>query len=80
MSPMHWAASDGQDAIINPLLDAGASVDATDREGLTALHFAAENGWDETVGLLLEHGADIDAAGGDVTADSDEEMTDGLLM
>ena len=79
MNAPYWAASDGQDAIIRLLLDAGASVNAADLDGWTPLHFASENGQEETVNLLLDRGADIDADGAMSEEDSNEEMmeTDG---
>ncbi|MGH7966742.1 MAG: ankyrin repeat domain-containing protein, partial [Candidatus Binatia bacterium] len=43
------------------LLENGASVDATDGDGRTALHVAAEGGYCDVVALLVEHGASVDA-------------------
>lgn len=41
------------------LLRAGASINARDRYGQTALMLAAHYGHRELVGLLIEHGADL---------------------
>jgi ankyrin repeat protein len=66
---LHWACNNGHVAMATLLLDAGALVDATDREGQTALHLAAEGGkaCNGVVELLLKRGASVDAlcAGGD---------------
>ncbi|MBM3776749.1 MAG: hypothetical protein FJW23_00730 [Acidimicrobiia bacterium] len=45
-------------------LDAGAAVDAVDKDGNTALHLAASRGQDQVVRLLVERGAAIDAKNG----------------
>jgi ankyrin repeat protein len=44
------------------LLDAGADVNAADKEGATALHQAAQRRSPEPVRMLLEAGADVNAA------------------
>lgn len=41
------------------LLEAGAAVDALDRNKNTPLHYAAGYGRKECVALLLEHGAAV---------------------
>lgn len=41
------------------LLEAGAAVDALDKNKNTPLHYAAGYGRKECVGLLLEHGAAV---------------------
>lgn len=42
------------------LLEAGASVNATENTGQTAIFGAATNGWNSVVQLLAEHGADLE--------------------
>ncbi|XP_030631447.1 ankyrin repeat domain-containing protein 61-like [Chanos chanos] len=44
---------------ISVLLERGASVDALNKEGHTALHEACHSGAETIVNLLLKHGADI---------------------
>ena len=52
--------TDAEAAIAVQLLkDAGATVNGSDRNGLTALHGAAEHGWNETVKVLVADGADL---------------------
>jgi ankyrin repeat protein len=46
--------------IVQTLLDAGASVDASDGDGFTALHRAAQNGDWEIAEILLDRGANPD--------------------
>ena len=43
------------------LLEKGADVKATDRDGRTALIWAAQDGHEAVVRLLLEKGADVEA-------------------
>ena len=47
--------------MIHTLLNAGANINARNREGNTPLHFAAGNGHTEAIRILLDAGADIDA-------------------
>lgn len=54
------AAQDGDREAVAELLAAGASVDAPNRYGATALFFAADRGQVEIVELLLAAGADPD--------------------
>ena len=44
------------------LLEAGAAVNAVDKEGNTALHFTAAQPHPKVVRLLLDNGADIHLA------------------
>ena len=57
------AAYTGDDTTIAHLLDAGANVNATAENGLTALMLAAGEGHTETAALLLDKGADVNVAG-----------------
>ena len=59
--PLHAAAANGNVEIINVLLDHGASVNAEDHRGWTALFFACQDGHLPAIRLLLQRGADIHA-------------------
>jgi len=47
-------------AAIKLCLDAGADINAVDRNGDTALHGAAQKGYDQVVQFLADHGAKLD--------------------
>jgi len=55
------AAEKGKEDEIKRLLKAGASIEAKDIHGRTALMIAAEYGHTKTCALLIEHNASIDA-------------------
>jgi ankyrin repeat protein len=61
---LHIAAERGHAAIIQPLIDKGANVNAgadpSTGSGITALHLAARNGHEKVLEILLENGAEID--------------------
>jgi len=57
-SPLHWAASFGQEAALEALLAAGAEPCATNDDGVTPLHEAARAGHVDCVSILLRGGAD----------------------
>lgn len=48
----------GSENLVNILLENGASVDASDAEGRTALRAAVYSGHDNIVKLLIKYGAD----------------------
>src|SRR3990172_3577318 len=54
-------AGEGNNLLINILLDHGADIEARDNNDFTSLHYAAFNGHQVTVALLLERGANIEA-------------------
>lgn len=57
-TPLHFAATCAPyEAIIRLLIDTGAPIDETNKEGDTALHLAVRSSNAETVKVLLEKGA-----------------------
>lgn len=54
-APLCWAAAEGHEAVVRLLVDAGAAVDAIDREGVTPLLCAAAEGHEAVVKLLESH-------------------------
>ena len=60
--PLILAAAKGHHEMVRLLLDRGASVDAADYTGWTALHAAVYGGHTDVVQLLLEHGARFEYA------------------
>ena len=59
LTPLQLASTIGNIFIVEKLLNAGADVNAVNKEGETALHFAAWNGFTGITRLLIEHGADM---------------------
>ena len=57
-----YACTNGNAAIVELLLNAGANANTTWTEGETALMTAARTGSTDVVELLLDHGADVTAA------------------
>lgn len=60
-SPVHYAATGPQPAVLRVLLDAGAPIDARSPNGTTPLMMAARYGSEASVDLLLARGADVRA-------------------
>jgi len=56
-SPLHWAASEGNDEVVQLLVDSRADVNMQNFAGETPLFIAASRGLDSTVALLCELGA-----------------------
>lgn len=62
MTPLMYAAQNGNLATTTLLLEAKALVNASDEDGLRPLHFAATSGEISVCELLLHHGAVLKAA------------------
>ena len=58
---MH-TAQNGNDSIVQTLIEAGADVNSRDGHGNTALMFAAQKGYLKCVKLLLQKGANLSYA------------------
>jgi ankyrin repeat protein len=58
-TPLHYAATAGQDEVVKLLLDHSAYIDAASPNGTTPLMMAARGGNITTVKLLLDEGADL---------------------
>lgn len=65
ITPLTWAAIQGQREMALILLDHGAKITDRDRDGGTALHAAAFLGRAEMVELLLQRGMDVNASNND---------------
>ena len=70
------AALFGHTKVVALLLEAGADVNARNRDGGTPLHSAAFLGQYETAKLLLENGADVNIRNGDGGAPADATAVD----
>lgn len=58
---MLWAASAGSEKAVLKLVKAGAKVESSDKDGLTALHCASSKGHTEVIDTLVKLcGADVD--------------------
>ena len=58
---LNLAAGEGHAAVVMRLLEAGADVNATEKDGVTALHWAAKDGHTAIVMRLLAAGANVHA-------------------
>jgi ankyrin repeat protein len=58
---LHKAAGSGSEGTVRLLVEKGADVTATDKNGVTVLHEAAGSGREGTVRLLIDKGADARA-------------------
>jgi len=57
-TPLMWAASEGNEQLVEALLDQGALVNIQNFVGETALFLAAARGFDKICALLIENGGD----------------------
>ncbi|EGR50987.1 uncharacterized protein TRIREDRAFT_57671 [Trichoderma reesei QM6a] len=60
-TPLHWVVIKNREMTVRHLLKMGASIDARDRNGNTALLLALSHGHDAIAKLLIEAGANINA-------------------
>ncbi|MHB9023416.1 MAG: ankyrin repeat domain-containing protein [Armatimonadota bacterium] len=58
-TPLHWAATEGKDAIVQLLIAHGALINTKNKIGQTPLHLAVATGKESTVNLLLANGAGV---------------------
>ena len=61
-TPLRVAANQGNQAVVQHLLDAGADKDKADNTGTTPMLIAAQRGHDAVVQCLLDAGADKEKA------------------
>jgi ankyrin repeat protein len=58
---LHLAASNCHTNVVVLLLDKGAKVNCTSKDGTTPLHLAAQDGCTDVVNILMAKGADVNA-------------------
>lgn len=58
ITPLHWAAANGNKKILGKLVEVGADVEAQDKEKRRPLHLASFNGHTEVVKILIGLGAE----------------------
>ena len=62
MTSLYVAAQEGKEAVVRPLIEAGADVNKTKDNNATPLYIAAQEGYETVVRALIEVGADINKA------------------
>ncbi len=56
MTPLHWAAANGNKEVAQLLLVSKADVNARGSSGMTPFHLAVANGKKDVADLLRQHG------------------------
>jgi serine/threonine-protein phosphatase 6 regulatory ankyrin repeat subunit B len=59
MTALMIASNEGNDKIVQALLDKGAEINMKSTEGLTALMYAIRMNHDNVVHVLIKNGADV---------------------
>lgn len=68
-TPLHVACYNGQDVVVNELIDCGANVNQMNEKGFTPLHFAAASTHGALcLELLVCNGADVNMKVGESKA------------
>lgn len=68
-TPLHVACYNGQDVVVNELIDCGANVNQMNEKGFTPLHFAAASTHGALcLELLVCNGADVNMKVGEAKA------------
>ncbi|KAJ2966696.1 hypothetical protein NQ176_g10027 [Zarea fungicola] len=90
LTPLHWAAANGDEAVARELLRNGANVQKESNrkheKRRVPLHYAATNGHEGVVGLLLGNGANVNANDGQrktalhLAAENGQEAVVGMLL
>lgn len=80
LTPLHYAAYQGQVAMTQQLLDCGAGINAQDIYGYTPLMLATRSGKTEIVKLLLMRGADPNVEAVDNTTEGLNSKTTALKI
>lgn len=62
-TPLHFAAAQGDDDMVELLVQPGANVAVVDRFGLKAVDYAVVGGWPKTVELIGGIGGGIGCSG-----------------
>jgi len=76
-TPLHLAAKEGHEDIVEMLLAHGAEVNAGDASGDTALSYAAAGGHLDVAQVLLDHKANVNSRGSMGMTPLDRALMDG---
>ena len=73
-TPLHWAAVNGHEEIVNMLAQARATLDVMDKDGKTPFAYACYQGHTQCAKVLLARGAAIDQLDKERTTASFEHL------